>query len=180
MRRRFQSFTRRPIRLVPVTFAVFIAVVTVLRMLPVAKQGTGRTGFLDARFTATSAITVTGLSTLDIPSHWSGFGQLVLLAAIQDSGSGIMTSTARLGLLGSNQRGLRGKLMTQAELIPPLNLGDLRLISLKTFALAVVVDLAVTVMLAARFSFGYGFRGAASLWRGLFHAVSSFNNGGIS
>jgi trk system potassium uptake protein TrkH len=180
MRRRFQFLTRRPIRLVPITFAIFIAVVTALLMLPVAKQGAGRTGFLDSLFTATSAITVTGLSTLDVPSHWSGFGQVVLLFAIQVGGIGIMTSTAFLGLLVSNKLGLRGKLMTQAELNPTLNLGDLRLIILKTFAIAAVVELVVAAMLAARFYFGYGFSGVASLWQGLFHAVSSFNNAGIS
>ncbi|WP_026924879.1 TrkH family potassium uptake protein [Glycomyces arizonensis] len=177
---RFQKFTRHPIRLVPFAFAVFIAVVTVLLMLPIARQGAGRANFTEALFTATSAITVTGLSTVDIPSYWTGFGQVVLLFAMQVGGIGIMTSTAFLGLLVSNKLGLRSKLVTQAELNPTLNLGDLRSIILKTFAIAAVVEAAVSLMLAARFYFGYGFGGASALWQGLFHGVSSFNNAGIS
>jgi trk system potassium uptake protein TrkH len=180
MRTRLQQFTRHPIRLVPFTFAVFIAVVTALLALPVAKRGPGGTSFLDSLFTATSAITVTGLSTVDIPSHWTVFGQIVLLFAMQVGGLGIMTSAAFMGLLVSNKLGLRSKLMTQAELNPTLNLGDLRSIILKTFAIAAVIEFSVMLMLAARFYFGYGFSGGEALWQGLFHGVSSFNNAGIS
>lgn len=177
---RFQQFTRHPIRLVPFTFAMFIAVVTVLLMLPAAKRGPGGTGFVDALFSAASAITVTGLSTIDVPSHWTLFGQAVLLFAVQVGGLGIMTSAAFMGLLVSNKLGLRSKLMTQAEINPTLNLGDLRSVILKTFAIAAVIEVAVACMLAARFYFGYGFSGGEALWQGLFHGVTSFNNAGLS
>src|SRR5699024_347083 len=131
---------------------------------------------VDALFTATSAVTVTGLVTLDTPAHWSRFGHVVILLAMQIGGLGIMTSAAFLGLLVSRRLGLRGKLLTQAELNPTLNLGDLRSIILKTFAIAAIIELAVAAVLTARFYFGYGFGLVSALWQGLFHGVSSFNN----
>src|SRR5699024_3432515 len=100
--------------------------------------------------------------------------------AMQIGGLGIMTSAAFLGLLVSRRLGLRGKLLTQAELNPTLNLGDLRSIILKTFAIAAIIELAVAAVLTARFYFGYGFGLVSALWQGLFHGVSSFNNAGFS
>ncbi len=180
MNRLFLHLTRYPVRLVPVVFAVCIAVVTALLMLPAAHRAGERTEFVDALFTATSAVTVTGLGTLDTAAHWSRFGHIVILLAMQIGGLGIMTSAAFLGLLVSRKLGLRSKLLTQAELNPTLNLGDLRSIILKTFAIAAVIEFAVAAVLAARFYFGYDFGLTSALWQGLFHGVSSFNNAGFS
>ncbi|MEU3144054.1 MULTISPECIES: potassium transporter TrkG [unclassified Streptomyces] len=72
-------------------FATAIAAGTGLLMLPAAKAGPGGAGAVEALFTSTSAVCVTGLIVVDTPAYWSGFGQAVILALIQVGGFGIMT-----------------------------------------------------------------------------------------
>ena len=75
-------------------------------MLPIARSGPGGAGVLEALFTATSAVCVTGLMVVDTPTYWSGFGQAVILVLIQVGGFGIMTLASLLGLLVSRRLGL--------------------------------------------------------------------------
>ena len=74
-----------------VAFAVAVFAVTGLLMLPVAAEPGLSTGFREAFFTATSAVCVTCLAVVDTPTHWSLFGELVILGGIQACGFGIMT-----------------------------------------------------------------------------------------
>ena len=180
MNRLFFAVTRRPIRLIPISFAVAIAGAAVLLMLPVAHEEPGATHWIDAVFTATSAITVTGLSTLDVPVHWSGFGEAVILLCMQVGGLGIMTSAAFMGLLVSKRLGLRTRLMAQAELSSEVNLGDLRGLLLRAFAVTGAVEVLAAIVMTLRFHYGYGMSTGEALWQGVFHGVSSFNNGGFS
>ncbi|WP_199042752.1 TrkH family potassium uptake protein [Glycomyces salinus] len=180
MRDIIDGFARHPIRIVPVGFAAAILTVAGLLMLPIAQTAPGSTGWLDALFTGTSAITVTGLITLDTPAHWSTFGEGVIMAAMQVGGLGIMTSAAFLGLLVSKRLGLRTRLMAQAELHPTVELGELRGVILRAFAIAGIVEFLVSIALSLRFHFGYGMGRFEAFWQGLFHGVSAFNNGGFS
>lgn len=68
-------------------FATAVAAGTGLLMLPTAKAGPGGTGLLEALFTSTSAVCVTGLIVVDTPVYWTGFGQAVILGLIQVGGS---------------------------------------------------------------------------------------------
>jgi trk system potassium uptake protein TrkH len=52
----------------------------VLLILPISRAGEGHASFLEALFTSTSAVCVTGLVVVDTPSYWSGFGEAVILA----------------------------------------------------------------------------------------------------
>lgn len=70
---------------------------------------------MDALFTSTSAVCVTGLITVDTPVDWSGFGQAVILVLIQVGGFGIMALATLLGLLVSRRLGLRNRLNAAAE-----------------------------------------------------------------
>src|SRR6187399_3352404 len=69
-------------------FIALIALGTVLLSLPIASQDRTWTPFLDALFTATSAVCVTGLTVVDTAHHWSGFGQVVLILLVQAGGFG--------------------------------------------------------------------------------------------
>ncbi|MFC4334831.1 TrkH family potassium uptake protein [Salininema proteolyticum] len=173
-------FSRHPVRLVPFGFAAAILLVTALLLLPVSQSGSAPTGFLDALFTATSAITVTGLITLDTSTHWSLFGEGVIMLAMQIGGVGIMATAAFMGLVVSRKIGLTGRLLTQAELNRTLDMGDLKGILLKAFAIFGAVELLATVVLSLRFRFTYGYDRFDAFWTGLFHAVSAFNAGGFS
>ncbi|WP_025272706.1 TrkH family potassium uptake protein [Haloglycomyces albus] len=175
-----ESFTRHPVRLVPVGFAIGIAVTTTCLLLPIASRQSGSTGFLDALFTGTSAITVTGLITLDTSTHWTLFGEAVIMIAMQIGGIGIMASAAFMGLLVSRRIGLTGRLLTQAELNRTIDMGDLRSILIKAVTIFGIVEAATTLVLSLRFYHAYGFNKFDALWYGLFHGVSSFNSGGFS
>lgn len=90
---------KHPAQVIVLGFAAAIAVGTGLLMLPVAKQGAGGASALEALFTATSSVCVTGLITVDTPVFWSGFGHLVILALIQIGGFGVMSFSTLLGVL---------------------------------------------------------------------------------
>ena len=77
---------RHPAQVIVLGFAAAIAVGTGLLLLPVAKADGGGASLLEALFTATSAVCVTGLITVDTPVFWSGFGQVVILVLIQIGG----------------------------------------------------------------------------------------------
>ena len=104
-----------PAQYVVLGFAIAVAVGTLLLLLPLSRRGPGSAGLVDALFTATSAVCVTGLVTVDTPVYWSGFGQAVILALIQVGGFGIMALATLLGLLVSRKVGLRNKLNAQTS-----------------------------------------------------------------
>ncbi|HEX7126463.1 MAG TPA: TrkH family potassium uptake protein, partial [Thermodesulfobacteriota bacterium] len=98
VRRLFRRIS--PAQLVLGSFAVAVAIGTALLMLPaMAAPGTPPVGFVDALFTATSAVCVTGLASVDTATRWSGLGQATILLLIQLGGLGIMTCSTLLVLL---------------------------------------------------------------------------------
>ncbi|WP_030144723.1 TrkH family potassium uptake protein [Glycomyces sp. NRRL B-16210] len=179
MTARFKAFFRHPARLVPLIFLGAITVAALLLMLPVAHADGEPTSVTDAFFTATSAVSVTGLAVVDTPGHWSGFGQFVILLGCQIGGLGIMTSAVLVGLLVSKKLGLRTKLRTRMEISQALSLGDVRAVLVRTVAFSFLVEAAVALALAIRFS-AYGMGAASSVWNGVFHSVSSFNSAGFA
>jgi Trk-type K+ transport system membrane component len=79
---------RHPAQIVVAGFAAAITAGSLLLLLPVARAGEGGASLLEAVFTATSAVCVTGLIVVDTPTYWSGFGEGVILALIQVGGLG--------------------------------------------------------------------------------------------
>lgn len=160
-------------------FLLAIGLGTLLLKLPAATAEGASAPTLTALFTATSAVCVTGLVVVDTGSYWSGFGQGVVMGLFQLGGFGMMTSATLLGLLVNRQLRLRSRLLLQAE-THSLGLGDVRSIAKLVLAVTVIVEAVVTLLLAARFAWGYGMPWREALWHGLFHAVSAFNNAGFS
>jgi len=170
---------QHPARLVPLAFLLAIALGTGVLMLPAARAGEGSAPFLTALFTATSAVSVTGLAIVDTPTYWSGFGQAVILALFQAGGLGIMSGATLLGLLVSRRLRLSTRLVAQAE-TRCVELGDvaavLRLVLLATFG----VELVTSAVLVLRFRLGYGEPWAEAAWHGLFMGIAAFTNSGFS
>lgn len=108
-------FRLHPAQAVVVGFGSAVAVGTLLLMLPVSKTGPGGASFLEALFTATSAVCVTGLTVVDTPTYWSGFGQVVIMLLIQLGGLGIMIFAALIGLVLARKLTVRSRLNTAAE-----------------------------------------------------------------
>ncbi len=169
-----------PVRVVTLGFASAIAVGTALLMLPAAAEGGEPADLLTALFTATSAVCVTGLVVVDTASHWSGFGEGVILALIQVGGFGIMTLGSLLVVLVGRRLRARAGLLTETEAHHDGFGLDTRTVVLGVVRTSLLVEAAVAVLLAGRFAFGYGEDLPRAGYLGVFHAVSSFNNAGFA
>jgi trk system potassium uptake protein len=132
---------------------------------------------LDALFTATSAICVTGLIVVDTPNDFTVFGQLVILLLIQLGGLGYMAVTTVVGVALGRQLSLHERLTLQEALNVHTMEGLARFV-LTVLKLTLAFELTGAVILTARWTGEYGFGHAA--YYGLFHAVSAFNNAGFA
>jgi potassium uptake TrkH family protein len=169
----------RPARLVSAAFAGAVVVGTAVLMLPPATHAEGGASFRTAAFTATSAVTVTGLAVVDTPQHWTSFGEATILVLIQLGGIGIMT-LASLVLIGFSRRlGLRHRLVAQLE-TGVLTMGEVRTVLRQVVLVSVTVELLTAIVLLVRFSTTYDEPFGRSVWLAVFHAVSAFNNAGFS
>ncbi|GHC41442.1 potassium transporter Trk [Streptomyces vinaceusdrappus] len=162
-----------------VGFATAVAAGTGLLMLPVAKAGPGGAGAVDALFTATSSVCVTGLIVVDTPVYWSGFGQAVILGLIQVGGFGIMTFASLLVLLVSHRIGLKARLTAAAE-TKTVGLGDVRSVVTGVVKVSLLLEALTALVLSLRFATAYDEPWPRSVWLGVFHAVSAFNNAGFA
>ncbi len=170
---------RHPAQLVPLAFLIGVAVGTALLALPVARAGPGGASGLEAVFTATSAICVTGLAVVDTPTYWSGFGEAVILVLIQVGGFGIMTLASLLSLLVARRLGLRTRLTAQAE-TRTLGLGDVRRVLIGVALFSLAFEAVAAVVLALRLATTYDESLGEAVYHGVFHAVSAFNNAGFA
>ncbi|MGH3036449.1 MAG: potassium transporter TrkG, partial [Gaiellaceae bacterium] len=170
---------RHPAQLIVFAFAAGILVGTLLLLLPVATADTGGASFTTALFTSTSALCVTGLVVVDTPTYWSHVGQVVILGLIQVGGIGIMTLASLLALLVARRLGLRTRLLAQAETAAP-ELRDVRHLVRGVVVLSLLFEAAAAVVLALRFWVAYDVEPGSAAWRGVFTAVSAFNNAGFA
>ena len=175
---------RRGIRLHPaqavvVGFVVTILAGTLLLLLPpMTRERTG-TDFVDALFTATSAVCVTGLTVVDTELHWSPLGHVVIMVLIQLGGLGIMIFAALIGLVLARKLSVRARLNTAAE-AKAVGYEDVRGLVRGIVLTSFAIEAVVWAFLFPRFLFGYGYSPADAAWHALFHSVSSFNNAGFS
>lgn len=158
-----------PTRLV-IVWALLILIGTVIFRLPMSADAT-TLGWIDALFTSTSAVCVTGLTTITVGHDLSNFGQGVLLVLIQLGGLGISTvSTILLFTIG------RATLADQFD--AEQSLAAVRVKPMQLLWWAVIITLVAegigTIVLAGRFG------GENAWWYGLFHSVSAFCNAGFT
>jgi potassium uptake TrkH family protein len=170
---------RHPARIVPLAFLCAVAIGTVVMMLPVSRSGPQGAPFVTALFTATSAVCVTGLTVVDTPEYWSGFGHVIITLLTQVGGFGIMAMATLLALLVSQRLGLRSRLMAQAE-DASLKLGDVRRVLGRIALTMLVFESSIAIIVGGRFWLGYDYPFGKAVWYGVFHAVQSFNNGGFA
>ncbi|WP_249419701.1 TrkH family potassium uptake protein [Rhabdothermincola salaria] len=165
--------------MVVIAFGAAIAVGTVLLMLPFATESGSVTNPGEALFTATSAVCVTGLVVVDTPTHWSTFGEVVIMVLFQLGGFGIMTLSSLVALTLSRRLGLRQRLFAQAE-TGTMDPGDVRRVLIGVAAFTVLFESVATVVLSWRFYADGDVSVGRAVYLGLFHAISAFNNAGFS
>ena len=136
-----------------------------------------RVGLWEALFTATSAITVTGLSIIDIGNDLTGFGQVVLAGMILAGGLGLMAITTFLQGFVVRGTGLRRRL-DRGQTLDEFGVGGVG----STFR-GIALTAAVVILLGAAVLYGYGFNDIADpgerLWAAVFHSISAYNNAGF-
>lgn len=168
---------RSPARASVFVFVFAAAVFSGILRLPVAAADGRSMPWADAAFTAVSAITVTGLTTVDTATSWSPFGLIVILIAIEVGGLGIVTLALLLARAVTRQLGLGGKLFAQQSMGAP-ELGEvarlLRIVVLTTLCIQAVLLLTLAVPFVLSEGIGPG------VWHALFYSVSAFNNAGFS
>lgn len=168
-----------PTRLVVASFAVVALVGGVLLTLPFASESGESTDFVTALFTAVSALCVTGLVVVDTGTHWSGFGEVVILALIQIGGFGITTAASVFGVLVFRRLGLRTRMLAQTERAGA-ELGDMRALIRGIGVFYLVVEGVGFVLLTLAYLVLEDASVPDATYFGLFHSVSAFNNAGFS
>lgn len=178
-----------PARFALLVFTALILLWTALLSLPFASARGEITPLADALFTAVSAICVTGLTTVNMATHWSVFGNIVILAGFQIGGIGVLTLASMLGLTVTRRLGLRQRLLAAADTNPArtskgtsesqaVGLGDIGGLLAAVAVSLLVIEAALTLLIVPRLMMeGFGF--GSALWNGFYLAASAFTNTGF-
>lgn len=157
-------------------FMVLILTGTLFLMLPISSR-IGEVGkFTDCLFTAVSASCVTGLVVYDTWTHWSLFGQIVILFLIQIGGLGFVTIGVFLSIILRRKIGLKERGLMQ-ESVNALEIGGVVKLARRIVVGTVCAEGIGAVILAGRFIPEMGT--AKGLYYGIFHAISAFCNAGF-
>ncbi|MNB76957.1 Ktr system potassium uptake protein B [compost metagenome] len=164
-------------RIILLGFAVPLILGAILLNLPVSSSTGVSVGWLNALFTSTSAICVTGLVVIDTGSVFSLFGQIVILVLIQLGGLGFMTYGVLIAVIMGRKIGLKERMLIQQSTNAVTTQGVVRL-SLNIVLISLIVETIGAVVLALRWAGEMGLARAA--YYGVFHSISAFNNAGFA
>ncbi len=163
-------------RFIALSFIPVILIGTLLLCLPVSSKTGEWTNFLDSLFTSVSATCVTGLVVFDTFTHWSVFGQLVILAMIQVGGIGLMTIITMVFIFLRKKINFRErKALMQSSGNTQLD-GTLKLV--KKIVLGTLIFEGIgAILLSFRFCPQMGF--IKGIYYSIFHSISAFCNAGF-
>ncbi len=169
---------RRHAKLFSLGLVAVVFVAAGLLSLPWASRSGESTNFVDALFTAVSAFCVTGLVVVDTQTHWSFFGQAVILILIQAGGLGFMVGASLVLriLQRGGTTGLRETLLLQ-DGAPTLSLREAAGLSARITRFTLVVEAIGALILFLRFTDDHPVH--IALWHGVFHSISAFCNAGF-
>lgn len=180
-----------PARIVIGVFVTLTLLLTTALMLPAAAADGQSTPFPDAFFTAVSAISVTGLATVDMATHWSTLGEVIVVLSFQIGGIGVLTLASILGLVVTRKLGLRQRILAASDTNlygshPRSITGDKQVIGLGdvgglliSVALSLIVIEAVLTLLIVPRLMADGTPFPIALWHGYYLAASAFTNTGF-
>ncbi|MDF2922571.1 MAG: TrkH family potassium uptake protein [Paenibacillaceae bacterium] len=172
-----QDFRLSPSRVILLGFAVSILIGAILLALPIASTTGASIGFLDALFTSTSAVCVTGLVVLDTAGAFTLFGEIVIICLIQVGGLGFMTFSVLIAVILGKKISLKERLLIQQSTNTISVQGVVRL-SISIFVIAFIVELVGAALLTIRWAAEMGW--ARAVYYGVFHSISAFNNAGFA
>ncbi|MGL4796862.1 MAG: potassium transporter TrkG, partial [Paraclostridium sp.] len=165
-----------PSQMMVVGFAAVILIGALLLSLPIATQTGESIDFLDALFTSTSAVCVTGLIVVDTATYWSFFGQVVIIILIQIGGLGFMTITTLFSLITKKRINLKERLLIQ-ESLNQIDLSGLVKLTRYILLMTFIIEGIGAVILSTVFIPEFG--AIKGTWYSIFHAISAFCNAGF-
>lgn len=163
-------------RVVAIFFALIILVGSFLLSLPISSKSGGGTPFVNALFTATSATCVTGMVVYDTYSHWSVFGQFIIISLVQIGGVGFMMVATLFSLLLKRKIGLNERMLLQ-EASGSMQLGGVVRLARRILLGTLIFEGTGAILLALRFCPKMGFR--EGLYNAVFHSIAAFCNAGF-
>jgi len=166
-----------PPQMIIVIFALLIGCGTLLLMMPFSSTSGHSIGFINALFTAISAVCVNGLSVLDLSDDFTVAGQTIVMILVQIGGLGFMTISVIIAIIMRKRIGLKDRLLIQQTTQSTSAQGLVRLciyIMIIVFAFESIATLILTVHWQPSMGWGNAF------YYGLFHSISAFNNAGFA
>ncbi|MEQ3338875.1 TrkH family potassium uptake protein [Clostridium butyricum] len=159
-----------------ISFMSIILVGALLLNLPISSRSGEATPFIDALFTSASATCVTGLVVYDTYTHFSLFGQIVILSLIQIGGLGFMIIATLFSLMLKRKIGLKERGMLQ-ESVSTIHIGGIVRLTKHILFGTVIFEAIGAIILALRFYPDMGLK--QGLYNGVFHSISAFCNAGF-
>ena len=164
------------VQVLVIGFFITITIGALLLMLPISSIERTVTNPIDALFTATSAVCVTGLVTIDTGTYWSLFGQIVIIMLIEIGGLGFMTFGTLFAIIVGKKITLKERLIIKESLNAFNIQGVVKLIK-RIFFFTILVQLVGGILLSFPFAKEYGVK--KGIYMGLFHSISAFCNAGF-
>ncbi|CAI6083207.1 Ktr system potassium uptake protein B [Paenibacillus sp. JJ-100] len=176
MKVNIQRMRLSPPRILVLGFAGIIMIGTLLLMLPFSSRSGDSLAFIDALFTATSAVSVTGLVVVDTGTYFSVLGQVIIAILIQIGGLGFMTMSTLVAIAFKRKISLKERLILQEAMNQTTMEGIVRLIR-KVVIYSLILEGICGTLFALRWSFDMPI--GQAIYYGYWHAISLFNNAGF-
>ena len=171
-----KGFKLNPMQILSLGFLLIILIGGILLSLPISSSTGEYTSFIDAVFTSTSAVCVTGLVTVDTGTHWNLFGQTVIMLLIEIGGLGFMSFTTLIAILLGKKITLRERLILQNAMNTFNIQGVVKMVKyilLFTISIQAIGALIFCTQLIPEYGLGKG------LFYSIFHSISAFCNAGF-
>lgn len=168
-------FKLSPFQLILLGFALLILLGSLILMLPISSKDRSWTSFIDSLFTSTSAVCVTGLVVFDTATHWSIFGQIIILILIQIGGLGVVVVAMSLAIFTGKKIGLLER-DTIKEAISAPDIGGVVKMVKKIVKYVFIIEGIGTVLMLPVLIRDLGAKG---IWFAIFHSISAFCNAGF-
>lgn len=175
----FLKINLHPAAIFAISFATIILIGSFMLSLPKATIDGQSTSYIDALFTSTSAVCVTGLVVENTTTHFSRFGQIIILILIQIGGLGVMTLTTFFAAMFAGGLSVRVRLLMK-EYLGQLQIGGVAKLIKQIFAFTFVIEGIGAFVLFVSLSETTNLPRGELVYQSIFHSISAFCNAGFS
>ena len=164
-------------RILALGYLVTMVLGSVLLILPFATKSSQSTSYINALFTSASATFITGLAPYDTATHWTLFGQLVILFLVQLGGLGFMTIVSIIFVMFKQGMGLHERRVMMMDAGGGSNALGVKKLVIRIVVGSLIIEAAGALLLCIRFIPQFG--ALKGIYFSIWHSVSSFCNAGF-